>query len=227
MEERPAESGQLRRAESGDTEVLAGICRRSFPLSVRWQGHPAAGRYWWQETLATATAETWVWEWSGVVGAFGVLVTDWKGWLQESRRRRGPWGAELLSLLCCPGVVWAKSRMKLAVAWEQRHLQLVCQAPDVSDSATWVELLAVEPALRDRGIGGTLLRFCEQRTLELGRATIGLAVNARSHKAIRLYERIGYVRTGAFGCDWMYQKPLPCAAPSPGVQASHSCGRDG
>ena len=204
----------MRRAVLQDTEALAGICRQSFPLSLRWQGHPAGARRWWQAVLATPAAETWVFETSGVAGAFCVLITDRQGWLQEKARRKVPLVCGLLSVVRCPGVVGAKARRRLATAWEQRHGRVVWKAADLPDPATWVELIAVAPALRGRGVAGQLLKICEKRTRDLGGLVIGLAVHARSEPALRLYEKTGYVRKLALGSDLVYVKTLSAASAS-------------
>jgi ribosomal protein S18 acetylase RimI-like enzyme len=208
MKHPPIPDGQLRRARALDAGTLADICRRSFLLSLRWQGDPAGALKWWQAVLTTPAAETWVFESSGHVGAFCVLVTDRKGWFQDKARRRTSLLCALLSLARCPMVVGAKVRRIVSIALERRRPRMAAHAVEIPHPATWVELIAVDPAARGHGVAGELLRRCEERTRDLGGSAIGLAVNARSKPAIRLYEKTGYVQATAVGSDLVYVKTL-------------------
>ena len=53
--------------------------------------------------------------------------------------------------------------------------------------------LAVSPALRGRGLGGTLIReLCRTGSAELGIATYSLFVLPGNERAMRLYQRLGF-----------------------------------
>jgi ribosomal protein S18 acetylase RimI-like enzyme len=53
--------------------------------------------------------------------------------------------------------------------------------------------LAIAPALRGRGLGGTLVReLCRASSADLGIATYSLFVLPGNERAIRLYERLGF-----------------------------------
>jgi ribosomal protein S18 acetylase RimI-like enzyme len=56
--------------------------------------------------------------------------------------------------------------------------------------------LMVRPAYRRRGIGSLLIAASEHHARERGRHLITLAVGADNPDASRLYERLGYARTG-------------------------------
>jgi ribosomal protein S18 acetylase RimI-like enzyme len=60
-------------------------------------------------------------------------------------------------------------------------------------AGTWyVNVLAVEPELRGRGIGAALLGLAEQRASETGAAGTSVIVSDGNAGARRLYERAGY-----------------------------------
>jgi GNAT superfamily N-acetyltransferase len=63
--------------------------------------------------------------------------------------------------------------------------------------AEWpeVRLLAVLPAARGQGIGAALMAECVRRARIAGAAALGLHTTDMMQAAIRLYERMGFVRT--------------------------------
>ncbi|MFC3031902.1 GNAT family N-acetyltransferase/peptidase C39 family protein [Pseudoalteromonas fenneropenaei] len=58
--------------------------------------------------------------------------------------------------------------------------------------------LAVLPEARGTGIAEQLLKQLEQEAQHAGRAYLRLEVSANNHKAIRLYQRLGYKTFGAY-----------------------------
>lgn len=78
-----------------------------------------------------------------------------------------------------------------------------------------VHRLMVRPAQEGRGVGRDLLRFAEQRAMEVGYDCIRLDAFPKNPRAIRLYERAGYrlaghveMRKGMFDC---FEKDLRMA----------------
>lgn len=64
----------------------------------------------------------------------------------------------------------------------------------------WPELrlLAVAPAARGQGVGAALVEACIQRARQSGATTLGLHTSDSLHAAIRMYERMGFVRVPAY-----------------------------
>jgi ribosomal protein S18 acetylase RimI-like enzyme len=65
----------------------------------------------------------------------------------------------------------------------------------ISTSYPEVRFLAVLPQVRGQGIGTALMQECERRAREAGAKAIGLHTMEVMRDAIRMYERLGYVRT--------------------------------
>jgi len=66
----------------------------------------------------------------------------------------------------------------------------------VASAATWPEirLLAVAPAARGRGVGAALMDECLRRARASGAAMVGLHTMDVMVDAVRMYERMGFVR---------------------------------
>lgn len=65
----------------------------------------------------------------------------------------------------------------------------------INTSYPEVRFLAVPPQMRGQGIGTALMKECERRAREAGAQAIGLHTMGVMRDAIRMYERLGYVRT--------------------------------
>jgi ribosomal protein S18 acetylase RimI-like enzyme len=55
-------------------------------------------------------------------------------------------------------------------------------------------MLAVDPAVRDRGVGEALVRTCLDRARAAGKARMVLSTDPRMTAAHRLYGRLGFSR---------------------------------
>ncbi|HEV2438529.1 MAG TPA: GNAT family N-acetyltransferase [bacterium] len=60
-----------------------------------------------------------------------------------------------------------------------------------------VRLLAVSPAVRGQGVGAALMRECIRRARASGAAALGLHTTDMMRTAMRMYERMGFVRAPA------------------------------
>lgn len=77
----------------------------------------------------------------------------------------------------------------------------VISSPDDPGTAELVSVW-VDPGARGTGVAAALLRSADALAVELGARTLALWVTTTNDRALRLYERAGFVRTGA-------TKPLP------------------
>jgi len=75
-----------------------------------------------------------------------------------------------------------------------------------SDDEAAFRMLAVDPALRGRGVGELLVRACLDRARAAGKRRMVLSTDPRMTAAHRLYERLGFTRLPER--DW---------SPAPGV----------
>jgi len=75
---------------------------------------------------------------------------------------------------------------------------LVLYSPPRKDALV-VDQLAVAPSARGMGVGTLLLEAAEARGRSMGMPKMALSVISENVGAIRLYERMGYVRTQAIG----------------------------
>jgi ribosomal protein S18 acetylase RimI-like enzyme len=65
----------------------------------------------------------------------------------------------------------------------------------ISTSYPEVRFLAVLPQMRGQGIGTALMRECERRARDSRAQAIGLHTMEVMRDAVRMYERLGYMRT--------------------------------
>jgi len=109
--------------------------------------------------------------------------------------------------LAQPTVIFCVARVDEAVAG--------CAAALIApDGYAEIKRMFVCDAARGRGLGGQILAFLEEQLRQHGVGTARLETGVYSHAAIRLYERMGYVRIGPFADYWddplsvFYEKQL-------------------
>ena len=94
----------------------------------------------------------------------------------------------------------------LVAEHDQRIVGTIAFYPDVrlegwsNLPAGWAgfRALAVAPRRRGTGIGQALVRRCIQRTREIGAETLGIHTISLLTDAVRLYQRLGFVRCPEF-----------------------------
>jgi ribosomal protein S18 acetylase RimI-like enzyme len=90
---------------------------------------------------------------------------------------------DMIGVLTLPNVV----RLKAMVAGEM--VGFIAGDIRASDRLAWIATVGVLPEHRGRGIGGALLRACEER-LKMPRVRLNVRVSNRP--AVHLYQRMGY-----------------------------------
>jgi predicted N-acetyltransferase YhbS len=113
------------------------------------------------------------------------------------------------------------SRIVGSVAlYEPGHAQYT----GLDSAAAWpeVRLVAVDPAVRGRGVARALVLECVRRARAAGATTLGLHPSQSMYTARRLYERLGFVRDPDHdfqppGAELVagYRLPLDDPAPHP------------
>ena len=85
----------------------------------------------------------------------------------------------------------------------------ISYADDVdSSSYTWIELVVVSPHMWRKGLGARMLEFSIKRSAQLGREAVKLSVKPSNKNAMRLYEELGFKRTGQSKYGYIYTKVL-------------------
>ncbi|HSU17734.1 GNAT family N-acetyltransferase [Longimicrobium sp.] len=96
-----------------------------------------------------------------------------------------------------------------------------------ADAAPWPELrlLAVSPDARGLGVGQALVDECVRRARAAGAADLGLHTSRSMRAALRMYERMGFVRAPEYdfhpeGAEvvWAYRLGLGDGDGSPGAE---------
>lgn len=97
---------------------------------------------------------------------------------------------DLVAILTWPDVLRFKS------VEDNEMIGFVACDPRPSQSAAWIATIAVDPRFQRRGIGGMLLKKCEEH-VKLPR--MKLSVRLSNYGAISLYEKEGYRTVDVWG----------------------------
>ena len=94
-------------------------------------------------------------------------------------------------LLDIIGVLMVPNVVRLKAVADEQLVGFVAGDVRPSEGQAWIATIGVKPEYRGQGIGGELLRQCEQR-LRRQVPRVRLCVRASNEAAIRLYLREGY-----------------------------------
>jgi GNAT superfamily N-acetyltransferase len=173
-----------------DIPELAEICKTSFPDSIRWQGLSKLAHWWWSFAISSPAADTYILRMDGYLMGFALLIKD-ENQFRNGLHNRPLIALRYLSALFCPRIALtalSENKKSLTAANNSTFSPIDSQFPRV-----WIELIAVTPDGRRKGIAGRLLRHCEERAASLEIRSIGLRVDAMNIAAIKLYEQSGYI----------------------------------
>lgn len=194
---------EVRQATLDDVELLINLCRQGFPGTLLWDGPRFLSRSWWTSAVQSASAETWLFSIDAEPCGVCILVRDMGGWQAEPLCAERSWAVRLCAAALCPRLALSRLAKKVLgrgpAACECPRSEAVAAA---TGSRTHIRVLAVAPHRRRQGVGKSILQFCEDRTIELGREIIELSVFTENTSARRLYVQQGYVCTnhGHAGC---------------------------
>lgn len=202
-------SVSVRRAGYEDVGELVNICRKSFPDSLKWRGLTSSAEKWWRIAIDLPCCETWVCLCDGKIEGYVLLISDINRYNQEKKKQRPSLGTMLLILMIYPRLLITKILKRVFSRNSTSIRQVITDDSKKSaDELLWVELIAVSPNSRGKGLGAAMLKFCEQRAAELQRKAIKLNVNKKNIDPIRLYERSGFVKTVETRYEYIYTKPV-------------------
>jgi ribosomal protein S18 acetylase RimI-like enzyme len=119
------------------------------------------------------------------VEAIRLIVRDaYSKYVERIGREPAPMSADYAALVAS-GTVW--------VATNDRDEPLGVLVIDARPTSLVLENLAVAPGFQGRGIGRALIRFAEDRAIELGLDEVTLYTNEKMTENIALYGSLGYV----------------------------------
>lgn len=202
-------SASVRRAKYEDVGELVNICRKSFPDSLKWRGLTSSAEKWWHIALDLPCCETWVCLCDEKIEGYVLLISDINRYNREKKKQRPSFGTLLLILMIHPRLLITKIFKRIFSCNSTSVRQVITDNSKKSaDELLWIELIAVSPKMRRKGLGVAMLRFCEQRAAELRRKIIKLNVGKKNVGAIRLYEKSAFVKTNETRYEYIYTKPV-------------------
>lgn len=197
----------VRAATPADLDALIGVCRLSFPDSLRWQGPGWIAARHWRRWLDSPFCSCWVCGSDETIWGFTVVVLDCSRYNAAAGMRR----AERLEAAL--GALW---RPKLAVRKMVRRLTRRRPEPRSDDptrdahcdpqKCAWIELIAVRPDMQGRGFGAMMLSHCTSTARAWGYETVKLRVDRDNARALKVYRKAGFTitteQTDAFTCTY-------------------------
>jgi GNAT superfamily N-acetyltransferase len=199
----------FRKANREDIDSLVDICKKSLLWLVQWQVPKFLARKLWRNILSSNVAETWVCTSESQVIALVTLVSDisiYEGdnHLKTERNFRKFW-----FYLFCPKLFVQKIGRKIhSLITPSKKITSSEPKRYKPNSFTWIKMIAVAPHMRKKGIATELLKYCEKRTLQLGKKEMKLTVEPNNIAAHNLYRNFGFHCTCNKGHTVYYTKLL-------------------
>lgn len=201
-------SKNIRRATIDDIDAIIGICRTAFPNYLIWCTKRCARR-WWDCILRSKSNETWVYQFDTETVALIRLIVDEHSYKKEIRKLKPRIGAMLCVFIVRPQLLFEKILETITrVTSSSVRYSDSNDLGSLAKRSVWVHTRSVLPRMRNKGIGTSMMQFCEQRAIELGYDSIKLFVKTSNKGSIRHHERLGFVRTGKIKDHYSYVKLL-------------------
>jgi ribosomal protein S18 acetylase RimI-like enzyme len=113
----------------------------------------------------------------------GIVRAAYAKYVERIGREPAPMTADYYGLVAS-GAVW------VATNDDEEPVGVLAIHPEAP--SLLLENVAVAPAAQGRGIGRALIRFAEERAVELGLDEVRLYTNEKMTENVRLYQSLGY-----------------------------------
>lgn len=204
----PNRDKNIRRATIGDIEALTEICRTIFPNYLIWCTNGCA-RKWWDYIIRLKSHETWVYQFDNEIVALIRFIVDAHPYKKEIQKLRPRIGTLFYVFIVRPRLLFEK--IKDAIVRVTCSSVNYCDSRGVNSLANrsmWFHSVAVLPNMQGKGIGASMMRFCEHRAVELGFDSVKCFIKTNNNGSIRLHERLGFIRTGRIKDHYSFVKLL-------------------
>jgi len=204
----PDRDRNIRRATRVDIEALIEICRIIFPNYLIWCNNRCAGK-WWKCIIRSKSHETWVYQFNNEIVALIRFVIDANSYKMEIRKLRPRFCTLLCVFIMRPRLLFEMILEKIArVTSSSVNYSDNSGLNSHANKSMWFHSIAVLPNMRGKGIGTSMMRFCEQRAVELGFDSAKCFIKTNNNGSIRLHERLGFIRTGKIKDHYSFIKLL-------------------
>ena len=195
----------IRPAETEDIDALVDICRKGFPDLVRWQIPRFLAKKSWEHILSSAVAETWVCNSGDQVAALVSLVSNMVVYQSEKHPPNMSRIKKLYFHLLCPKLLVKKLLRKICRFFSgSTMITSLGRNQSETTNFAWIELIAVAPDMRKKGMATRLLELCYERTVQLKIDGMKLTVEPDNIAAHNLYKGFGFHCTSQGGDTDIY-----------------------
>ena len=207
---------KIRLSTINDIRSLFRINRESFPESLRCKAPLSYWMPYWNTLICTFSAEVYVVDINNKIAGFAIVVLDREKLQLEMKKRRLPLILYIYSyfIMVFKLIISPKVLIALIRKFTQRFLffftknEIQDRKIEPSENTMWIALLAVSPKYRRKGIASLILKFLEERGIELDINIIALHVKGLNLESILLYEKINYVKTRKTFDGFTYKKRI-------------------
>ena len=181
----------IRKANLQDVVGLAEIANSAFKYSFRWLKPARWAINYFNALLNTNSCHVWVLEQNNQCRGFLVEITDHNDIYDIKRSNRITFHEITVKAMYNPYKFTKIVLHKFARSHKQVNYKISLRDCSSSKEA-WIELLAVHPDHRKKGIGENLIKYCLNYNHENNINYIGLLVAENNIPATSLYNKIGF-----------------------------------